>query len=262
MKELIFSTLWISSMPLQMAVPSIVTIAGIAHKNTTAQAKNDKPTMNIRNLQLKGIEYQKVIYEYPDALRVLVVSSYRAGYVQVQSTNRRNSPWVSLKLPNKFQPDGLGSNNKTRGFPQVVRWKTDKYELLLFLLASMEFENEHGFTAFIYERKQANWQLLNTSNLDLYFWAAISSFYLEGKRMVLWQPVMKENEGNVDPHQYRLRLIEFDGEKFKVEKDMKTQNKYSPRFLDASWKSLTPGTDPLKEFKMRWRWWGERVVAH
>lgn len=83
----------------------------------------------------------------------------------------------------------------------------------------------------------------------------MGSFYLRGDRITVWTWLYSDHGLWVDSH-YQFSTLRLSPKGFRLIRRRETRHTY-PSFNDDY--LPMPEEDPLREFGLRWRWWGKRI---
>ncbi|MGI8923497.1 MAG: hypothetical protein ACR2HJ_05565 [Fimbriimonadales bacterium] len=87
------------------------------------------------------------------------------------------------------------------------------------------------------------------------------SFFAKGDRLFVWDFDYDTNRGHWDSHHYILREFRVTGSAISQVSSKKTKRKYSPEGPGGYPvpEIVAKENDPLREFGMRWQWWGQKA---
>jgi hypothetical protein len=84
------------------------------------------------------------------------------------------------------------------------------------------------------------------------------SCYVSKGRLFAWDYEMAEHRGHADPQRYWLREFSISSRRIHLKSTRITKNGYNGIEDDMGQSSkIRPSDDPLHEFGLHWKWWGE-----
>ncbi len=91
----------------------------------------------------------------------------------------------------------------------------------------------------------------------------LGSCRVKNGRLYAWDYEMAEHKGHADPQRYWLRVFSISRQRVQLKSNRMTRHIYDGvadsegHNMQPSWK-IARRDDPLHEFGLRWKWWGDR----
>ncbi|MBX3119045.1 MAG: hypothetical protein KF784_08270 [Fimbriimonadaceae bacterium] len=180
---------------------------------------------------------------------------FKTGTVAIRTTSPKGTHRIQLTLPSGTWPDDHGS----RKFRPILFSRVISSKTILFVTLAEE-SGVYGYSQIVpYELTASGPKILKSSN-DLSF-SDYGGWGPTSRGLYMWDYLyLPDVEPHGGPHKYQLFEFELRNGKFKRVGIHTTKKKYYPESV-ADWvgeASVSKKNDPLREFGLKWRWWGQQ----
>ena len=84
------------------------------------------------------------------------------------------------------------------------------------------------------------------------------SCYIKHGRLYAWDYEMANNKGHADPQRYWLRVFTISRTRVRLRSSKMSREEYVHIDFPVTSSKIRPSADPMREFGLRWKWWGDR----
>jgi hypothetical protein len=169
----------------------------------------------------------------------------------------------TIKFP-AYHPDKVGDNtwdwwlSDDESVPQRPKafLYVDAAHPLLVFLAKRE-SGVYGIqSSIIYALHHDRWELL-TVKPSLTEFTDRGAFYLQGNKLYVWDYAADDNYAHQAPQRYWLKTFIIKSDRLIKTPTHMTHHRYSIVEEYPAPTNYPAEKDPLREFGLRWRWWGD-----
>ena len=165
-----------------------------------------------------------------------------------QSTEQR------LSTSSRWAPTRRRNNE---GLPGVILWQPERgVQVLIAVLRDTESGNwsYRGLSLFVL--RQDRWEKTPHRPRDLDF-SNLGGFCTDANELRIWDIDYDSNYAHMAPQRYKLRRYRWAGslKRPRVTLTKGRHHVFGLAYFDR--RSRSPADDPLREFGLRWRWWGD-----
>lgn len=191
------------------------------------------------------------------SVQATVQGEWREQEVTVQWRENGRLHRQRLAVPKEWQPTRREDN---AGMAGIIPFTPESgLKAFIVVLECPEYGIWEYRSPAIYAYGKHGWQLQNR-NLWKYAFSNAGSFYTQGRGIYVWDIEYDPSDCHWCPQKFSLqRFLWRHAQLQRLDKRI-THRKYQPVYnyeLIMDGKTLSP--DPLREFGLRWRWWGKRA---
>ena len=172
------------------------------------------------------------------------------------NSNRRHHT-QQVRLPRKWR---LWNDDESRAFyiPPALSWKCGHINLLI--IVGDVLSGAYGVRApLVYRFRKGKWRLVIDPSILAF--TNRGGFNLSGKRLRVWDYKMAKNTAHSVPQRYWLKEFAISQGHIVQRENRMTSGSYLGHIdFDSTPpppRHLSKKDDPLHEFGLRWRWWGD-----
>lgn len=147
-------------------------------------------------------------------------------------------------------------DNKVSYLPTIFPWRLIGENIVIVVGTTPSAA--YGIRApLIYRLQHHEWKLV--AKPEMLQFTNRGGFYIYGERIYLWDYEMNPSQAHSAAQRYWIRVLSLSGGRLVQIKKALSRKKY---LAESDFESstppeyLSPTSDPLREFGLRWRWWG------
>ncbi len=197
---------------------------------------------------------------------ITVSGEFKDAKASVVTTLGRHRWDQKLGLPPEWWPiNAKEADQSYRNWdrPAVMAWPGVRRPVIVLRVSPQTGVYETSSLAF-FEWKAQQWKLV-TNDLWKCSFCDMGAFCFRGRQLHVWDPIYGDNRAHGDSHRFELMVFELRGQKVRTVSTRRTKRRYlpgdhSPALPDANRfppDSVAAIDDPLREFGLKWRWWGK-----
>jgi len=161
----------------------------------------------------------------------------------------------AVKLPAKWAP--WTSNTPLSYEPTAVSWPGRPFPTIV--VAAFRESGMYGVRApIVMELHRCRWEVVNRRP-EMQEFTNRGSFFIRGSRLYVWDYEADRQRAHATPQRYWLKTYRLRGDQLVLTRVRRTRRRYPSSDLEsfADPKPIPIANDPLREFGLRFHWWGQ-----